>query len=318
MTSGFPSGFTVGFKTSPQAASWAQLDETWAAAGELDVFVAGWLNDHLTDMTDAGGPSLEALTLLATLAHRVPGKWVGHGVLSNTFRHPAVVAKAATVLDHATGGRFVLGLGAGWHEFEHRTFGIPLPPIGERIDRLESAVEVITALFSPDAASPPGITRPDRFYPLEGATNEPPPLTPGGPPIFLGGQGRRGIALAGRAADGWLLPGVNAGDERYFAAKRERAARARWRPPAAPPRTSRGSGRCTSAHRLRIESGRSRRAGRSGPSERTTSCSACRPAAARTACGSSQQRSPSRSWLTGEGLPEWGLRALAFSANDRE
>ena len=221
MTGEFPSGFTVGFKTSPQAASWAQLDETWAAAGELDAFVAGWLNDHLTDMTDAGGPSLEALTLLATLVHRVPGKWVGHGVLSNTFRHPAVVAKAATVLDHATGGRFVLGLGAGWHEFEHRTFGIRLPPIRERIDRLESAVAVITALFSAEAASPPGITRPDRFYPLDGATNDPPPLTPGGPPIFLGGQGKRGIALAGRAADGWLLPGVNAGDERYFAAKRD-------------------------------------------------------------------------------------------------
>jgi alkanesulfonate monooxygenase SsuD/methylene tetrahydromethanopterin reductase-like flavin-dependent oxidoreductase (luciferase family) len=221
MTSGFPPGLTVGFKTSPQAASWAQLDETWAAAGELDVFVAGWLNDHLTDMTEAGGPSLEALTLLATLVHRVPGKWVGHGVLSNTFRRPAVVAKAATVMDHATGGRFVLGLGAGWHEFEHRTFGIPLPPIRERIDRLESAVDVIKALFSADAASPPGVTRPDPFYPLEGATNDPPPLTPGGPPIFLGGQRRRGIALAGRAADGWLLPGVNAGDERYFAAKRD-------------------------------------------------------------------------------------------------
>ncbi len=221
MTSGFPSGFSVGFKTSPQSATWTQLDETWAGAGELDVFVAGWLNDHLTDMTDAGGPSQEALTLLATLVHRVPGKWVGHAVLSNTFRHPAVLAKAATVLDHATGGRFVLGLGAGWHVFEHRTFGIPLPPIGERIDRLESAVEVITALFSPEAASPPGITRPDPFYPLEDATNVPPPLTPGGPPIFLGGQGKRGIALAGRAADGWLLPGVNAGDKRYFAAKRD-------------------------------------------------------------------------------------------------
>ena len=253
----------------------------------------GWLNDHLTDMTDAGGPSQEALTLLATLVHRVPGKWVGHAVLSNTFRHPAVLAKAATVLDHATGGRFVLGLGAGWHVFEHRTFGIPLPPIGERIDRLESAVEVITALFSPEAASPPGITRPDRFYPLEDATNVPPPLTPGGPPIFLGGQGKRGIALAGRAADGWHLPGVNAGDKRYFAAKREEllgALEAAGRSA----ETSRGSGRCTSAHRLRIESARSRRAGRYGPSERPTSCSACHRAAARTACASSHTRSPSR------------------------
>jgi alkanesulfonate monooxygenase SsuD/methylene tetrahydromethanopterin reductase-like flavin-dependent oxidoreductase (luciferase family) len=221
VTGSFPAGFSIGFKTSPQATTWTQLDETWAAAGELDVFVAGWLNDHLTDMTEVGGPSLEALTLLGTLVHRVPGKWAGHAVLSNTFRHPAVLAKGATVLDHATGGRFVLGLGAGWHEYEHSSFGIPMPPIGERIDRLVSAVAVLGALFSAEAGSVPGVTRSDRFYPLEHAMNEPMPLTPGGPPIFLGGQGPRGIGLAGRAADGWLLPGVNAGDERYFRTKRD-------------------------------------------------------------------------------------------------
>lgn len=222
---GFPRD-TVGFKTSPQGVEWSELDETWAGAGELDVFEAGWLNDHLTDMTDAGGPSLEALTLLATLAHHMPGRWVGHAVLSNTFRHPSVLAKASTVLDHATGGRFVLGLGAGWHEGEHRSLGIPLPPIRERIDRLESAVDVLHALFSADASAPPGVTRPDAFYPLDRAVNMPAPRTPGGPPIFLGGQGARGIALAGRAADGWLLPGVNAGDDRYLGEKRDRLLRA--------------------------------------------------------------------------------------------
>ena len=73
-------------------------------------------------------------------------------VLSNTFRHPAVLAKQATALDHITGGRFILGLGAGWHDGEHDTFGIPLPPIGERISRLESAVRVLRALGS-DAAT---------------------------------------------------------------------------------------------------------------------------------------------------------------------
>jgi alkanesulfonate monooxygenase SsuD/methylene tetrahydromethanopterin reductase-like flavin-dependent oxidoreductase (luciferase family) len=217
---------TLGFKTSPQHAEWALLDETWAAAGELRVFSAGWMNDHLTDMSDAGGPSLEALTLLATLVHRVPDTWVGHGVLSNTFRHPVVLAKAAAVLDHATGGRFVLGLGAGWHEPEHRAFGLELPPIGERIDRLESAVEVIKAMFSPDAASPHGVTRPDPHYPLEAAVNLPAPLTPGGPPIFLGGQKRRGIALAGRLGDGWLLPGDRSGEVTYLADRREALFRA--------------------------------------------------------------------------------------------
>ena len=217
---------TLGFKTSPQHADWAVLDETWAAAGELDVFSAGWMNDHLTDMSDAGGPSLEALTLLGTLVHHVPGTWVGHAVLSNTFRHPAVLAKAATVLDHATGGRFVLGLGAGWHEPEHRAFGLALPPIGERIDRLESAVDVLRALFSSEAAAPPGVTRPDVHYPLEAAINLPPPLTPGGPPIFLGGQKRRGIALAGRTGDGWLMPGDRSGDVVYLSRKRDELLRA--------------------------------------------------------------------------------------------
>jgi alkanesulfonate monooxygenase SsuD/methylene tetrahydromethanopterin reductase-like flavin-dependent oxidoreductase (luciferase family) len=162
---------------------------------------------------------------MAALLHRVPGKWVGHGVLSNTFRHPAVLAKAATVMDHATGGRFILSLGAGWHEGEHRPFGIPMPAMPERFDRFESAVHVLRALFSPEAAVPPGVTRPDPFYPLTEATNEPPPLTPGGPPLWLGGQKRRGIALAAAVADGWLLPAVVAqgqpSDLDYFRAKRD-------------------------------------------------------------------------------------------------
>ena len=217
----------ISVKTSPQRADWATLDATWQLAGELAVFEGIWLNDHLTDLADdRSGPSLEALTLAATLVRHVPGKWVGHGVLANTFRHPAVLAKAATVLDQATGGRFIVGLGAGWHEGEHRAFGIGLPPIGERIDRLESAVEVLRALFSDEARTPPGVTRPDPFYPLHEATNEPPPVRPGGPPIYLGGQKRRGIALAARAADGWLLPGVNAGDAGYLTDRRDALLRA--------------------------------------------------------------------------------------------
>ena len=211
----------IGFKTSPQDVDWPTLDATWARAGELGIFDSGWLNDHLTNMNaDRPGPSFEALTLMAALVHHVPGLTVGHAVLSNTFRHPVLLAKAATVLDHATGGRFVLGLGAGWFEGEHEPFGLELPPIGPRIDRLESAVAVLDALFSPSAAAPPGVTRPDPFYPLAGATNMPPPLTPGGPPLYLGGQGPRGIRLAARSAAGWLQPGNEAGDVAYFAGKR--------------------------------------------------------------------------------------------------
>jgi alkanesulfonate monooxygenase SsuD/methylene tetrahydromethanopterin reductase-like flavin-dependent oxidoreductase (luciferase family) len=226
----------ISFKTSPQRVDWATLDATWALAGQLGGFDGAWMNDHLTDLDEASpGPSFEAFTLAATLAHHVPGVRIGHAVLSNTFRHPVLLAKAATVMDHATGGRFALGLGAGWFEGEHEPFGIPLPPIGERIDRLISAVEVLHALFSPEGAGAPGVTRPDPFYPLVGAVNAPPPVTPGGPPIFLGGQKPRGIALAARRAAGWLLPGAAAGDVAYFAERREvilRALEAERRDPA--------------------------------------------------------------------------------------
>ena len=217
----------IGFKTSPQDADWATIDATWARAGQLAAepgggFDAGWLNDHLTNLDPAApGPSLEALTLLATLVHHVPGLTVGHAVLSNTFRHPVLLAKAATVLDHATDGRFVLGLGAGWFDGEHLPFGIDLPPIGPRIDRLVSAVETLRALVSDAAAGPPGVTRPDPFYPLDGAVNAPPPRTPGGPALYLGGQRPRGIRLAARTGAGWLLPGTHAGNVEYFAGKRD-------------------------------------------------------------------------------------------------
>ena len=217
---------TIGIKTSPQAADWATLDAAWARIGEHDVFDSVWINDHLTDVAhEQHGQSLESLTLMATLVHRVPGKWLGHAVLSNTFRHPAVLAKAATVLDHATGGRFIVGLGAGWHEGEHRPFGIPMPDMPERFDRFESAVHVLRALWSASAAAPPGVTRPDPFYPLSGATNEPPPRTPGGPPLYLGGQKPRGIALAAAVADGWLLPSIvspgTPADLDYFSGRRD-------------------------------------------------------------------------------------------------
>jgi len=217
---------SIGIKTSPQGVDWPTLDAAWARIGEHDVFDSVWMNDHLTDVgLERAGPSWEALTAMAALIHHVPGKWVGHAVLSATFRHPSVLAKAATVMDHATGGRFIVGLGAGWFDPEHTPFGIPYPPMPERFDRFESAVRVVRALGSAAATTAAGVTRPDPFYPLDGATNDPPPLTPGGPPIWLGGQKRRGIALAAEVAQGWLLPAVlpdkHPTDMTYFAGRRD-------------------------------------------------------------------------------------------------
>lgn len=194
----------VGFKTFCHQAGWPALEATWGLGGQLDVFESAWLNDHLGDFAhETGGPAFESTTLLAALARYVPGMWIGHLTLSNTFRHPAIVARAALTMDHVTGGRFVLGLGAGWHEGEHQANGIELPPIGERIDRLAGTARIVRALFGEAGRGAPGVSLHAGSVRLRGATMEPPPVRPGGPLLFLGGQGQRGLRLAAELADGW-------------------------------------------------------------------------------------------------------------------
>jgi alkanesulfonate monooxygenase SsuD/methylene tetrahydromethanopterin reductase-like flavin-dependent oxidoreductase (luciferase family) len=216
-----PVGFRIS-ATESAGLDWNRIADTWSLAGELDALSAGWMSDHLSDTSqERNGPALEALTTAAALAGRVPGKWVGVAVFSNTFRHPALLAKGATLLDLITGGRFILGLGAGWHAGEHDAFGIPLPPLRERFDRYESTLRVLEALFSDEARHAPGVTLDDPFHPLRNATNEPNPVSPGGPPIWLGGQKTRGIGLAARFASGWPMPGNRPGDVAYFAGRRD-------------------------------------------------------------------------------------------------
>ncbi|MGH2428216.1 MAG: LLM class flavin-dependent oxidoreductase [Candidatus Limnocylindria bacterium] len=220
----------LGFRISATGSAgldWPTLDAMWESAGEFAVLEAGWMSDHLSDASrERGGVAFEAFTTLAALAHRVPGRWLGIAVASATFRHPSILAKAATVLDNVTGGRFILGMGAGWHEGEHDAFGIPLPPLRERFDRFEAALRAVTALFGQDAAAGRGVILNDPYFALRGATNEPPPVRPGGPAIWLGGQRPRGIRLAAQYAEGWPMPGNRPGDVAYFAEKRDEIRRA--------------------------------------------------------------------------------------------
>jgi alkanesulfonate monooxygenase SsuD/methylene tetrahydromethanopterin reductase-like flavin-dependent oxidoreductase (luciferase family) len=215
----------IGFRISATAVhgiDWRLLDETWALAGEQDVFDAGWTSDHLSFAgQERGGPSFESLTALAALAHRVPGKWVGVAVISNTFRHPSVLAKSATVLDNVTGGRFILGIGSGWHAGEHDAFGIPLPPPPVLFDRLEGSLRVLRALFSDEARSEPGVTLDDPFVSLHEATNLPPPIRGRGPMLWLGVEKRRGRALIAEFAEGWVMRGDRPGDVPYFRETRD-------------------------------------------------------------------------------------------------
>ena len=151
----------------------------------------------------------------------MPGKWVGHAVLSNTFRHPAVLAKAATVLDHATGGRFILGLGAGWHEDEHAAVRHPAAA-HRRADSIASSRRSRSS--GPCSPRPPRRRRaspaPTRSTRSRGAVNLPPPLTPGGPPIWLGGQKPRGLTMAAALADGWPTPALPQPQPSYLTERR--------------------------------------------------------------------------------------------------
>ncbi len=206
---------------------WRRFDETWAAAGEEHAVAACWLSDHLSDASrERNGPAFEAMSLAGALSRRVSGKWVGIAVASATFRHPSVLAKAATVLDNVTGGRFILGVGAGWHEGEHDAFGIPLPELRERFDRFESTLRVLRALFSDEARQRPGVTLDDPFYPLHGATNEPPTVRPGGPLLWVGATKARGLRLLAQHASGWPMPGNRPGDVEFFSAARSDILRA--------------------------------------------------------------------------------------------
>ncbi|HEX3220675.1 MAG TPA: LLM class flavin-dependent oxidoreductase [Candidatus Limnocylindria bacterium] len=194
----------IGFKTSQTNVDWPTLRATWELGDELEVFDSAWIFDHFVALGADGGGSHEGMVLAGALAVLTKRLQFGHLVIGNTYRHPAVLANMGATLDHLAEGRFVLGLGAGWHEEEHEMYGMRLPPIGERITMLEAAVRVLKALWE----RPDGVTLDAPPYQLKDAVCDPPPITPGGPPIWLGTQGmRRGLRIVAQYADGWNQTG---------------------------------------------------------------------------------------------------------------
>ena len=189
----------IGFKTSQTNVDWPTLKATWQLGDSLPVFDSAWIFDHFVGLGADGGGSHEAFALIGALAAVTSRLQLGHLVLSNTYRHPALVAKSAATMDHISNGRFVLGLGAGWHEAEHEMYGLRLPPIGERITMLDSGVRLIKALWE----SPAGVSLEAPPYELRDAVCDPAPLTRGGPRIWLGGQRSRGLRIVAERADGW-------------------------------------------------------------------------------------------------------------------
>jgi F420-dependent oxidoreductase-like protein len=162
-----------------------------------------WRSDHLLSRLDHHRESLETWVTLTLTAVETTRLRFGPLVCPMTFRHPALLAKMAADVDGLSGGRLVLGVGAGWNALEHRAFGIPFPPWPERMDMLEEGLEIIVRLLSDEPAYFSG-----RHYRLEGA---PPCSQPGQRlriPLLIGGAGsRRMLQIVARYADEWDLPG---------------------------------------------------------------------------------------------------------------
>jgi alkanesulfonate monooxygenase SsuD/methylene tetrahydromethanopterin reductase-like flavin-dependent oxidoreductase (luciferase family) len=154
--------------------------ERLLAAGE-GALSALWVSDHLqNDDADV----LEGWTTLTYLGARAPSYRVGHLVLSQSYRNPALLAKMAATLQTLTGGRFVLGLGAGWQEDEYRAYDFPFPSARVRIEQLGETIDLMRAMWTDSPATYAGA-----HYRVTDAYCEPRPEPI--PPILIGGQGPR-------------------------------------------------------------------------------------------------------------------------------
>jgi F420-dependent oxidoreductase-like protein len=159
-----------------------------------------WRSDHFFSvMARSERDSLECWTSLTELATRARRIRFGPLVSPMTFRHPALLARMAAAVDGLSNGRLVLGVGAGWNEAEHAAYGITLPPMKERMDRLEEGIRVIKALWSGGPVSLSG-----EYYSLKDATLHPVPVQQPGVPLLIGGDGeQRLLRIVAQYADEW-------------------------------------------------------------------------------------------------------------------
>jgi F420-dependent oxidoreductase-like protein len=189
---------------------WANASQPWADLldAALHVEATGWdgiwYADHFMPVDgDDTVPTNECWTTLAALAASVPRLTVGPLVTGNTYRNPAVLAKMAATVDHISRGRLVLGLGAGWQENEHRAYGIDYSTVKGRLDRLEEACELITALFAAEHTTFNG-----NEYTITDAPLSPKPVQDPLPLLIGGGGEQRTLRIAARFAHQWNVWGT--------------------------------------------------------------------------------------------------------------
>ncbi len=179
--------------------NWPRWQRIAAAVEDLG-FAGLYRSDHFTNASPPDKDSLELWVSLTWLASHTRRIEFGPLVTPLSFRHPALTARMAAAVDDLSGGRLTLGLGAGWQEREHRTFGFDLLDLPGRMQRFAEGVEVISLLLTSE--TPVSFT--GRFFQLREAILLPRPSRPGGPPILIGGSGlKRTLPLAARFASQW-------------------------------------------------------------------------------------------------------------------
>ena len=182
---------------------WSAYLEIWRRLDSMG-FDTSWVSDHLLAVSraDTSTGVFDGWSLQAGLAAITSRIRIGCLVTGNTYRHPAVLAKIATTVDHISGGRLDFGIGAGWSREDHDPYAIPFYTFSERAQRLDEALEVITRLWTQEKSNFQG-----KHYQLVDAAAEPKPLQKPRPPIMVGGAGDRTLKTVARYADQWNVVG---------------------------------------------------------------------------------------------------------------
>ena len=193
-----------GVQAAPQQISWAELKEVWQEVEALG-FDTLWVNDHLLpSIGPVEAANLEGWTMLGAMAALTSRVRIGALVTGNTFRHPSVLAKMATTVDHISNGRLILGIGSAYFAQEHQVYGIPFYTTRRRAEQLDEAVQVIRKLWTEDEVSFNGT-----YYQLVNAPFAPKPLQKPHPPLMIGGTGEKlTLPIVAKYADMWNVGGL--------------------------------------------------------------------------------------------------------------
>jgi F420-dependent oxidoreductase-like protein len=188
-----------GVFTGMAGASWHDMLTLWKLADELGYATARIPDHFYSGSKNPEAECYESWSIVAAMAAETRRIRIGPIVSGNTYRHPAVLANVVATIDHISGGRVDLGLGAGWMKVEHDGYGIPLPSARERLDRLDEALQVVKLLFTERRANFQGT-----YYQLNNALCEPKPIQKPYPHLLVGGSGeKRTLRIAAKHADEW-------------------------------------------------------------------------------------------------------------------